>query len=416
MILAGGRGERLGSLTSGLAKPLVFYGGNYRIIDFTLSNCCHSKISAVGILTQHLSTGLHAYIGDGRAWRMPDRVSILPAERKNTSYEGTADAVYQNTDYIERFSPEHVLILSGDHIYKMDYNDMLAFHEEHDADMTIASVEAPLAEAYKYGILKADACGRVSEFQEKPIRAKSKLASMGIYIFKWKVLRELLIEDKHERNSENDFGHNIIPRTLTTTKRVFAYRFHGYWRDVGTVESLWKSNMDLLQDPPPFSVWDDDWSILTTFHTRLPVSVTRNASVHNCVLSGAHSIRGRVERSVLSDSVIVSDGAVVTDSVIMPNVYIGPNARINKAVVGPNANIMGGVEIGSENGTDTYVSDAVCANGISLIGPGAGIFENVKLQKKSHIPSGTSVECDKYIHMRPDYGGKAKPVWEGLLL
>ncbi|MDR2354893.1 MAG: NTP transferase domain-containing protein [Clostridiales Family XIII bacterium] len=416
MILAGGRGERLGSLTSRLAKPLVHYGGNHRIIDFTLSNCCHSRINAIGVLTQHLSTGMHAYIKDGSVWNLADRVRILPAERKSARYRGTADAVYQNIDYVDALSPRHVLILSGDHIYKMDYNDMLAFHERNDADMTIASVEVPLAETSKYGILRTDGDGRVIEFKEKPECAKSRLASMGIYIFKWDVLRKRLIEDKNEKDSKNDFGHNIIPTLLATTQGVFAYRFCGYWRDVGTVESLWEAHMDLLRDPPRFSVRGDTWDIFTVFRARLPGKVSKNASVHNSLLSGACSVKGRVERSVLSDSVIVSDGAEVTDSVIMPNVYIGPNARISRAIVGPNANIMRGVEIGSENGADTYVSDLLCSSDVSLIGPGAGIFENVRLQKKSHVPNGLSVEDGKHAHARSDYSGKSKPVWEGLLL
>jgi glucose-1-phosphate adenylyltransferase len=416
MILAGGRGERLGSLTSGLAKPLIYYGGNHRIIDFTLSNCRHSGIDAIGVLTQHLSTDLHAYIGDGRAWNLPDRVQVLPAERKSERYRGTADAVYQNMDYIERFSPKHVLILSGDHIYKMNYNDLLAFHERNGADLTIASVEVPSAEASKYGILQTDGDGRVVEFHEKPDHAKGNLASMGIYIFKWDVLRKRLIEDKHEQDSKNDFGHNVIPTLLTATQGVFAYRFCGYWRDVGTVESLWESHMDLLGAAPRFSVRDDVWEIFTVFRARLPGKVSKNASVHDSVLSGSCSVRGRVERSVLSDSVIVSDGAEVTDSVIMPNVYIGPNARIRKAIVGPNANIMRGVEIGNESGTDSYVSNALCANGVSLIGPGAGLFENVRLKKGSHVPNGLSVEDGKHAHALPDYSGKTKAVWEALLL
>jgi glucose-1-phosphate adenylyltransferase len=416
MILAGGRGERLGSLTSRLAQPMVFYGGNYRIIDFTLSNCCHSGINAVGILTQHLSTSLHAYIGDGRVWNLTNRVHVLPAERKSAKYKGTADAVYQNLDYIESFSPKHVLILSGDHIYKMNYNNMLSFHEKKDADLTIAAIEAPLDELSAYGIIKADDEGRVSGFQEKPKVAKSRLASMGIYIFKWETLRKQLIEDKHEKNSKNDFGHDIIPILLTTLKGVFAYRFHGYWRDVSTVESLWKSNMDLLCDPPRFSVRGDAWDIFTAFRARLPGNVSQTASVRSSLLSGAHSIKGRVERSVISDSVIVSDGAEVIDSVVMPNVYIGPNARIRKTIVGPNANIMGGVEIGGDEGMDVYVSDSVCGNGISLVGPGAGIFENVKLQRKSHIPKGSFVEANKHVRARSDCADRTKPVLEGLRL
>jgi glucose-1-phosphate adenylyltransferase len=350
MILAGGRGERLRSLTSALAKPLVFYGGSYRIVDFTLSNCYHSGINAIGVLTQHLSADLHAYIGDGRVWNLTNRVCVLPAERKGARYRGTADAIYQNMDYIDRFSPKHVLILSGDHVYKMNYNGLVAFHAKNDADLTIAATEVPLAETSDYGIIEADECGKILEFQEKPSRAKSRLASMGIYVFKWDALKKQLIADRREKNSKNDFGHNIIPAMLTDRQRVFTYRFHGYWRDVGTVESLWKSNMDLLQDPPRFSLGNDAWSIFTAFHARLPGNLSKSASVKNSILSGDCSVRGRVERSVLSDSVIVSEGAEVIESVVMPNVYIGPNARIYRAIIGPNTNIMEGVEIGNENG------------------------------------------------------------------
>jgi glucose-1-phosphate adenylyltransferase len=415
MILAGGRGERLGSLTRGLAKPLVFYGGNYRIIDFTLSNCYHSGLNAVGVLTQHLSTALHAYIDDGRAWGLSNRLHILPAERKCTKYTGTADAVYRNIDYIESFSPKHVLILSCDHIYKMNYEELLAFHVNRDADMTIASVEVPQEETDAYGIIEADGNGRVIGFQEKPKKTRSELASMGIYIFKWDVLRTHIIADHLKQDSGNDFGHNLIPMLLANNKGVFTYRFHGYWRDVGTVESLWKSNMDLLTDPPTFSLNDEIWNIYTAFRPRLPGNASRNALTSNCILSGAHSIRGRVDRSVISDSVIVSEEAEVIDSIVMPNVYIGPKTRISKAIVGPNANIMGNVDIGCDDGTDQYISESICGN-ISLIGPGSSIFENVKLQKGSHIPSGSLVENGKRAHMRLDYCGIAKSASIGALI
>jgi glucose-1-phosphate adenylyltransferase len=317
-------------------------------------------------------------------------------------------------DYIERLSPKHVLILSGDHIYKMDYRDLCAFHEENDADLTIASIEVPLSETSGYGIINADGDGRVTGFREKPRSAKSRLASMGIYIFKWEALRKYLIADNDEKDSKNDFGHNIIPMLITTGKGVFTYKFHGYWRDVGTVESLWKSNMDLLRDPPRFAIRDDTWDVFTAFRTRPPGNPAKSAPANNSVLSGACSVKGRVERSVLSDSVIVADGAEVTESILMPNVYIGPNARVHRAIVGPDANIMRGVEIGCENGMDEYTSDAICTGGISLIGPKAGIFENVRLQKKSHIPSGVSVGESRRPFARPDYGGTAKPVFEGM--
>jgi glucose-1-phosphate adenylyltransferase len=405
MILAGGRGERLGALTSGLAKPLVFYGGNYRIIDFTLSNCYHSGINAVGILTQHLSTGLHAYIKDGLTWKLPNRICVLPAERKCTKYIGTADAVYQNIDYIEGFSPRHVLILSCDHIYKMDYRELLRFHENRGADVTIGSVEVPLSETSGYGIIRADDDGRVNDFKEKPKLTRSRLASMGIYIFKWETLRKHIIDDHFERGSKNDFGHNLIPMLLANNKGVFTYRFTGYWRDVGTVESLWKSNMDLLTDPPRFLIVDDDWDIYTAFHARLPETASKSTLISHSILSGAHSIKGRVERSVISDSVIISEGAEVVESIVMPNTYIGPKARLYRTIVGPDANIMGGVGIGFEDGTDQYVSDSICAGHISLIGPGSGIFENVRLQRGSHIPSGSLVESGKHAHMRLEYGG-----------
>lgn len=419
MILAGGRGERLGALTNGVAKPLVFYGGNYRIIDFTLSNCYHSGIGAIGILTQHLSTGLHAYIEDGSAWNLSDRICVLPAERKSAKYAGTADAVYQNLDYIERLSPKHVLILSCDHIYKMNYNDLLEFHESRDADMTIASVEIPFSQISDYGIINADDDGRVTEFQEKPKRARSTLASMGVYVFKWETLRKHITADHYEKESSNDFGHDLIPMLLATHKGVFTYRFYGYWRDVGTVESLWESNMDLLRDPPRFSVREDCWNIYTAFRTRLPGNTARNAqiSVKNSILSGAYSIKGLVERSVISDSVIISEGAEVVESIIMPNVYIGAKTRLYRTIVGPNANIMGGVEIGCADGSDRYISDSMCSSGISLIGPGSSIFENVKLQMNSHVPSGSLVETGRqHKYMRLDYSGNAKSAPVGALL
>jgi glucose-1-phosphate adenylyltransferase len=419
MILAGGRGERLGSLTNGVAKPLVFYGGNYRIIDFTLSNCYHSGIGDIGILTQHLSTGLHAYIEDGSAWNLSNRICVLPAERKSAKYVGTADAVYRNLDYIERLSPKHVLILSCDHIYKMNYNDLLKFHNSSDADMTIASVDIPFSETSGYGIISADGDGRVTGFQEKPKETRSTLASMGVYVFKWETLRKHIIADHYERESANDFGHDLIPMLLTTHKGVFTYRFYGYWRDVGTVESLWKSNMDLLRDPPEFSVRGDGWDIYTAFRRRLPGRTARDTqiSAKHSILSGAHSIKGLVEHSVISDSVIISEGAEVVESVIMPNVYIGPKTRLYRTIVGSDANIMSGVEIGCDSGSDRYISNSLCASDVSLIGPGSSIFENVKLQKKSHVPSGSLVETDKqHKYMRLDYNGNAKSAPVGALL
>jgi glucose-1-phosphate adenylyltransferase len=393
----------------------VFYGGNYRIIDFTLSNCYHSGLSAVGVLTQHLSTALHAYIEDGRAWGLSDKVYILPAERKCTKYTGTADAVYRNIDYIESFSPKHVLILSCDHIYKMNYREMLAFHVNSNADMTIASVEVPHDDMKAYGIIQSDDDGRVTGFQEKPKRIRSGLASMGIYVFKWDVLRTHIIADHLEKGSGNDFGHNLIPMLLANNKGVFTYRFHGYWRDVGTVESLWKSNMDLLTDPPIFSIHDETWNIQTAFRSRLPGTASHNAMINHSILSGAQSIKGRVDRSVISDSVIISEGAEILESIVMPNVYIGPKTRVRRAIIGPNANIMGNVNIGCEDGNDQYISESMCGD-ISLIGPGSSIFENVKLQKGSHIPSASLVENGKYAHMRPDYSSKNKPASVGALI
>jgi glucose-1-phosphate adenylyltransferase len=330
---------------------------------------------------------------------------------------GTADAVFQNLDYIERFSPKHVLILSCDHVYKMNYRKLMDFHESRGADVTIASVNVPLNEAHKYGIISADDDNQVREFLEKPKKTRGSLASMGIYIFKWDVLRKYIIADHHEKDSKNDFGHNLIPMLLKTGKGVFTYRFNGYWRDVGTVESLWKSNMDLLSDPPEFSVTDDSWDIYTAFRARLPGNIAKDSAAKNSILSGSHSIKGRVERSVISDSVIVSEGAEVVESVVMPNVYIGPGARIYKTVVGPDANIMGGVEIGYDNGTDQYISDSLCTSGVSLIGPGSSIFENMKLKMLSHVPSGTLVEPKRREYDAPhDYGSNAKSAPASALL
>lgn len=386
VILAGGRGERLGALTKYSSKPAVPFGGSHRIIDFTLSNCSHSEIDTICVLSQHFSTGLHYYIDSIRNLDMENgcRVIMRPSSRGMSPYSGTANAVFQNIAFIDRINPEHVLVLAGDHIYKMDYRKMLAFHEDTNADVTVASTYVPIKQASRYGILNVNQSGRISEFEEKPLCAKSNLASMGIYVFKWSVLRQYLSEDNINKFSQHDFGRNIIPFMLASSENVYAYEYNGYWKDVGTVDSLWESNMDLIQMPPKFNINDDKWEIFCSRNSALPSYTSRRTVIKQSSISGGCSIFGRVERSILSDSVIVREGAEIIDSVIMPNAYIGKNTKIYKTIVGSQAKIMDNVKIGTDYGISSFV-DQISTNNVSLIGPGVLITEGLRLQKGSHI-------------------------------
>lgn len=352
MLLAGGQGKRLKGLTKSLAKPAVYFGGTYRIIDFPLSNCSNSGIDTVGVLTQYEPLVLHSYIGVGSDWdlnRKDGGVFVLPPhERENGSswYRGTADAIYRNLKFVDQFDPEHVLILSGDHIYKMDYNAMLQYHKSKNADCTISVIDVPLEEASRFGILNTEDDLKIYEFDEKPAEPKSTLASMGVYIFKWDVLRKHLLVDGENAGSSHDFGKDIIPLMLNDGQSLYAYPFEGYWRDVGTVASLWEANMDLLSDVPPLNLNDTGWRIFTRNPNQPAQYVAPGAKVSSCIINEGCIVHGEVKHSVLFYGVEVGEGSVITDSVIMPKVKIGKNVRIHKAIISENTVIEDYMEIG----------------------------------------------------------------------
>ena len=341
MILAGGRGTRLEALTAKVAKPAVHFGGKYRIIDFPLSNCANSGIDVVGVLTQYESVLLGTYVGAGTKWGLDGNNSlaaILPARERGavgaTWYAGTADAIYQNISFLDQYDPEYVLILSGDHIYKMDYAEMLAAHKEKGADLTVAVLNVSLKEASRFGIMNTNKDGSIYEFEEKPEKPKSTLASMGIYIFTYKELRKYLIEDAKDENSKHDFGMNIIPMMLEDKKKLYAYEFSGYWKDVGTVESLWQANMDLLDDKE-LDLYNvkKDWKIYTEDTLSKPQIIGEEASIKHSLVTQGCIVNGDVEGSVLFNNVYIGEGAKVVDSVLMPGVLVEEGAEIYKAIV-----------------------------------------------------------------------------------
>ncbi len=345
MILAGGQGSRLGVLTKSVAKPAVPFGGKYRIIDFPLSNCSNSGIYAVGVLTQYKPLELNAHIGIGNPWDLDRRdggVSVLPPYQKEKGgnwYKGTANAIYQNIEFVDRYDPEYVLILSGDHIYKMDYSKMLDFHKKNNADATIAVIKVPKEEANRFGIMNINDDMSIYEFEEKPKNPKSNLASMGIYIFNWKTLKKYLKEDECDKHSSNDFGKDIIPKMIDGNKKMFAYAFEGYWKDVGTINSLWEANMDLLSKGNKLNLYDEEWRIYSVNHSSPAQYIGVNAKVKNSlVVEGCH-IEGKVKNSIIFQGVKIGKNSVVVDSVIMPNVTIGDNVIINKAIIGTAATV-----------------------------------------------------------------------------
>lgn len=340
MLLAGGQGSRLGNLTRKLAKPAVPFGGKYRIIDFALSNCYNSGIETVGVLTQYKPLALNSYIGIGSAWDLDRKnggVFVLPPYVKEEGgewYKGTADAIYQNINFIDTIRPEYVLILSGDHIYKMDYSKMLNFHVEKQADATIAVLAVPWEEASRFGIMSTDREDRITEFAEKPKQPKSNLASMGIYIFSWAALRRYLLEDAERTTSTHDFGKDVIPAMLGEGQAMYAYPFEGYWKDVGTIESFWEANMDLLSDQPELDLYDSSWRIYSVNPTRPPHYLGPQAKVTRSVISEGCQIYGEVERSVIFPDVYIAPGAKIKDSIIMSRVRIEADAEVDKAIVG----------------------------------------------------------------------------------
>lgn len=354
MLLAGGQGSRLKVLTSDIAKPAVPFGGKYRIIDFPLSNCINSGIDTVGILTQYQPLVLNSYIGNGQPWglnRNYGGVHVLPPYARSDRsewYKGTANAIYQNIHYIDMYNPEYVLILSGDHIYKMDYNEMLDYHKEKNADCTIAVIDVPMEETYRFGIINTNPDNSIYEFEEKPEHAKSTNASMGIYIFNWKVLRQYLTADEENKNSSNDFGKDILPNLLNDRQRMFAYPFKGYWKDVGTLESLWEANMDLIDPEPNFKLRDPNFRIYARNYAQPPSFISTEAKLENSIMSDGCNIKGLVENSVIFTGVTIEEGAVVKDSVIMPNAIIKSDATVLYSIIGEECVVNRGACVGKD--------------------------------------------------------------------
>lgn len=385
MILAGGQGSRLGALTKNVAKPAVPFGGKYRIIDFPLSNCVHSGINTVGVLTQYQPLELNRYIGNGNPWdldRSHGGVYVLPpyqSAKAGEWYKGTANAIYQNLSFLESFKPENVLILSGDHIYKMHYGEMLKAHKESGAAVTIAVMPVPWEEASRFGIMNVDEEGTITDFEEKPAEPKSNLASMGIYIFTYEVLKKYLEADERDPSSANDFGKNIIPTMLENGEKMVSFRFEGYWKDVGTIHSLWEANMDLVDQPPKFDLNDRSWSIYSRNMALAPHYVGQNAKITNSTVAEGCFIDGEIKHSVIFGGVELGEGSVVSDSVIMPGAKIGKNVVIEKAVIGADAVIGDGAKVGVNSSNDNKYASKLCTNDLVLIESGAevGVEEDI---------------------------------------
>ena len=354
MILAGGRGSRLHELTNKVAKPAVSYGGKYRIVDFPLSNCANSGVDIVGVLTQYESVLLNSYVAAGGRWGLDARESgvfVLPPREKADAdldvYRGTADAISQNIDFIDKYSPEYLLVLSGDHIYKMNYDKMLDYHKEMNADATIAVIEVPLKEASRFGIMNTDGNGRIVEFEEKPEHPKSNLASMGIYIFNWKLLRKILLADMKNPDSHHDFGKDVIPCLLNDNKTLAAYKFKGYWKDVGTIDSLWEANMDLIDSRNELNLNDPTWKIYTEDTPALPQYIGPNAKIDKAFITQGCVVEGEVKHSVLFTGCKVGEGAKIIDSVLMPGVEVAAGAVVQRALVADNVKIGQDAVVGS---------------------------------------------------------------------
>ena len=394
MLLAGGQGSRLYSLTKNLAKPAVPFGGKYRIIDFPLSNCVNSGIDTVGVLTQYQPLVLNEYIGSGQPWdldRQEGGVFVLPPYQKSSGsdwYTGTANAIYQNLPFIERYNPEYVLILSGDHIYKMDYEKMLKFHKEKEADCTIAVLQVPMEEASRFGIMNAQEDGKIYEFEEKPAHPKSNLASMGIYIFTWKKLREYLEQDAKTPGSANDFGKNIIPSMLAANEQMYAYAFDGYWKDVGTIDSLWEANMDLLDPKVPLSLYDPDWKIYARNPALPPHYIAPGAHVQNSMVTEGCVIEGTVDFSVVFAGVTIEEGAVVRDSIIMPGSVIQKGAVVEYAIVAEQTIIGENAVVGAR---PEGVED-ISGWGVTVIGSGVAIGAGVHIAPKAMVETDIAAE------------------------
>jgi len=361
MLLAGGEGRRLGVLTKDLAKPAVPFGGKYRIIDFTLSNCVHSGIETVGVLTQYQPLVLTQHLGIGSPWGLDRRdggMHVLPPyvrQKGGTWYKGTANAIYQNLGFLESYDPEYVLIISGDHIYKMDYDLLLEAHKKNNADATIAVISVPWADASRFGIMKVNEEGRIVEFAEKPKNPTSNLASMGVYMFNWSVLKESLIRDEANVQSSNDFGKDIIPTLLAEDARLFSYTFNDYWKDVGTIDSLWEANMDLLEERPSLQLNDRSWRIFTSNPNQPAQYVSPSAKVQSSLINEGCVVEGAINRSVLFNGARVGEGSLVEDSILMPGAVVGRNAKIIRAIIGEGAIVGDGCQLGSVDAVDIAV-------------------------------------------------------------
>ena len=396
MLLAGGQGSRLGVLTAKVAKPAVAFGGKYRRIDFPLSNCINSGIDTVGVLTQYQPLRLNSHIGIGIPWDL-DRnvggVTVLPPYEKSTSsewYTGTANAIYQNLEYMEQYHPEYVLILSGDHIYKMDYKIMLDYHKANNADITIAAMPVPIEEASRFGIVVTDEDNRITEFEEKPAEPKSNLASMGIYIFKWSVLKEALIKLKDQ--NECDFGKHVIPYCFNNNKRIFAYEYNSYWKDVGTLSSYWEANMELIDIIPVFNLYEEFWKIYTRTDTIPPQYVADNTFIEKSIVGDGTEVYGRIYNSVIGSGVTIEEGAVVRDSIIMNNSVIGKNTIVNKSIIAEEVVIGDNVELGVGEEAPNVKFPKIYNSGLVTIGECSVVPDGVKIGKNTAISGVTSAE------------------------
>ena len=396
MLLAGGQGSRLGVLTSNLAKPAVAFGGKYKIIDFPLSNCINSGIDTVGVLTQYQPLRLNTHIGIGIPWDL-DRnvggVTVLPPYEKSTNsewYTGTANAIYQNLEYMEQYNPDYVLILSGDHIYKMDYKIMLDYHKANNADITIAAMPVPIEEAKRFGIVVTDDDNRITEFEEKPENPKSNLASMGIYIFSWKVLKNALIALKDQ--NECDFGKHVIPYCFENNKRLFAYEYNGYWKDVGTLNSYWEANMELIDIIPVFNLYEEFWKIYTRTDAIPPQYISSDAFIEKSIIGDGSEIYGKVYNSVIGSGVVIEEGAVVRDSIIMQDTVIGKNTSVEKAIIAEEVVIGDNVEIGVGEEAENVLKPKIYNSGLVTIGECTVIPDGVKIGKNTAVSGETKPE------------------------
>ncbi len=406
MLLAGGQGSRLGVLTAKVAKPAVAFGGKYRIIDFPLSNCINSGIDTVGVLTQYQPLRLNTHIGIGIPWDL-DRnvggVAILPPYEKSANsewYTGTANAIYQNLEFIDGYNPDYVLILSGDHIYKMDYEVMLDFHKENHADVTIAAMPVPIEEASRFGIVITDENKKITEFEEKPANPRSNLASMGIYIFSWPVLKDALLKKKDQPGC--DFGKHVIPYCFEQGKSMFAYEFNGYWKDVGTLGSYWEANMELIDIVPDFNLYEEYWKIYTKDGSLPPQYISENAVIDRSIICNGAEIYGEVHNSVISAGVVIGEGSIIRDSIIMQDTVIGKNCVIDRAIIAENVTIGDGVVIGAGEELPNKIKPDIYAFGLATIGENSFIPSNVQIGKNTAISGIT--ENDDYVNGRLESG------------